>query len=291
MLRLLKSKLFIFIFLTISLLVVVGISYNPSHKVNWVNNIISVPLTPVQKFFSFVGQKVEGGLSLFQDAAALKKENESLKSDMERLQKENRDLLRAREENKELREVLKLKDQFNNYESMGANVIARDMGNWFSTFKIDRGTKDGIIMKDNAGTVNYYPVISSMGLVGRVISSDVFSSKVVSIIDVNSSISAIISRTRDSVLVKGDLILKDQGLCKMDYIPNDADISVGDKVETSGTGGVFPKGILIGKVVQIKQTASELNRYAVIEPAVDFKRLEEVFVLINKNTEAGSIKK
>jgi len=85
------------------------------------------------------------------------------------------------------------------------------------------------------------------------------------------------------VFVKGDLQLKNQGLCRLDNIFPDMDIAVGDTIETSGLGGIYPKGIIIGKVKEVRRKTNDLNRYAIIEPAVDFKRLEEVFVLESKN--------
>jgi len=117
--------------------------------------------------------------------------------------------------------------------------------------------------------------------------TDLFTSKVISIIDEDSSISARLSKTSDLVVVKGDRKLKEQGLCIMNYIPADADVSAGDRVETSGVGGIYPKGILIGTVKEVRQRTNDLDRYAIIEPVVDFKRLEEVFILkpktINNN--------
>ncbi|MCX7923842.1 MAG: rod shape-determining protein MreC [Clostridia bacterium] len=289
MLRLIKSKFFIVMTVTILMLVVIGVTSSRVSQLNWLNNIISVPLSPVQKFFSYSSQKIEGGFGYFKDVKQVKNENEELKNKISLLEKENRELLRYRVENKELREVLDLKDQFNDYEMVGANVIAKDPGNWFGIFRIDRGGKDGI--KSAEGM--YYPVINNRGLIGVVLNSDIISSKVVSIIDPGSSVSAIISKTRHQVIVKGDLSLKEKGFCKMDLIPLDADIAVGDTVETSGIGGIFPKGILIGKVKRVMQSGNELGRYAIIEPSVDFKRLEEVFVLKNKTNinEAGSMEK
>ena len=187
---------------------------------------------------------------------------------------ENEKLIELKVKNEELRRALDIKDQYSNMDMIGANIIAKDMGNWFDIFTIDRGSKDGIS--------NNYPIVTSNGLVGRVMQTDVFSSKVIAIIDEDSSISARLSRTSDLVIVKGDRKLKEQGLCIMNYIPADADISAGDRVETSGVGGIYPKGILIGKVKEVRQRTNELDRYAIIEPVVDFKRLEEVFILKDK---------
>jgi len=273
LLRILKSRVFILILVTIVIFVIMGVSSTQNSNANWVSNIVSVPLSPVQKFLSLAGQKVEAGLSFFNDIKSLKKDNDALKARVNELEKENRELIKLKEKNEELCEALQLKDHFESYELVGANVIAKDPGNWFNVFKIDMGKKDGI--------VNDAPVLTNeKGLVGRVALCDITSSKVVSIIDEDSVVSAIISKPGGGhVIIRGDLRLKEQGLCRMDYIPFDADVAVDDIVETSGLGGIYPKGIIIGKVTQIRKTNSEMDRYAIVEPVVDFKRIEEVFIL------------
>jgi len=252
-----------------------GISSKGDSKLNVIGNTVSTVFNPFQEFFSYSAKKVEGMFSFFKDKNTVLKENKKLKEDVDNLQNQNRQLLEYKKKNIELMEDLNLKNQFNDYSQTGANVIAKDMGNWFNIFKIDRGSNDGI--------VNGMPIVTSKGLVGKVMSTEFTSSKVIPIIDPDSSVSAIISKTRDDVIIKGDLTLKDLGYCRMDYIPLDADIAVGDEIETSGIGGVFPKGILIGRIKEIRRTNNDLNRYAIIQPSVDFRRIEEVFVLENKS--------
>ena len=285
MLRLFRSKLFVFILVILTILVVMGISSKPDSKMHYIGDVISVPLAPVQRFFSFIGDKIEGSVTFFKDTKAVKQENDQLKVKLDQLEAEKRNLLRYEEENKELREALNLKNQFNSYDSVGGNIIAKDMGNWFNIFTIDRGSEDGITSDS--------PVITSKGLVGSVTETWPLSSKVLSIIDADSTVSAMVSKSMDVVIVRGDLNLKNQGLCRMDYIPMGLDLEVGDTIETSGVGGIFPRGILIGKVEKVIQASNELNRYAIIKPAVDFKRLQEVFVLKSKtkNMDTGSTKK
>jgi rod shape-determining protein MreC len=286
LLRLLKSKWIIVIIITLTMLMVIALSTNQNSRVNWLGNAISIPLAPVQEFFSFTGKKIEGSLGLFKDIRVVRKENEELKAQIDQLEKEKRELERYRQEIKELRDVLSFKDQYNDFDFLGVNIIAKDPGNWFHVFTIDRGGKDGI-QPD-------FPVITSKGLVGRVNNVWPFSAKVVSVIDEDSTVSAIISKTRDYVLVKGDITLKNQGLCKLEYIPADIDVTVGDTVETSGIGGVFPRGIIIGTIKEVMGNDSSFSKYAIITPAVDFKRLEEVVVLKSKKsaqTETGSVDK
>jgi rod shape-determining protein MreC len=257
-----------------------ALTTNENSKLYWLTSPVRTVLSPFQKLFSFSGQKVESSVAFFKDISAVKQENEELKEKLDKLEKENSELIGYREKIRELKAALNLKDQFSEFDLLGANIIAKDAGNWFNTFSIDRGSRDQI-------SVNY-PVLNSKGLIGRVSSPDIFSSKVISIIDVDSTVSGRISKTRDLVVVRGDITLKDQGLCRMDYIPSDADVAVGDTIETSGLGGIYPKGIIIGRVKATSQKTDEMGRYAIIEPVVDFKRIEEVFVLkakTNKETD------
>lgn len=284
MLRFLKSKWFIVSFITIALLVLMGVSANKSSKLNWFNNIVSVPMKPVQGFFSSVGQKVEDILSYFKEIEAVKKENDTLRAEVAELKKQNREMSVLESKNEELRQALSLKEQFGGYTILGANIIAVDPSNWFSVFKIDIGTKDGICIDS--------PVVTSgKGLVGRVISSDTTTSNVQTIIDTESAVSGWIAKAGGGhAVVRGDMELKGKGLCKMDYIPLEVDVEVGDVIETSGLGGgIYPKGIVVGEVIEVRKSNSELDRYAIIQPAADFKRLEEVFVFRSeKNIESGS---
>ncbi|GAE88609.1 rod shape-determining protein MreC [Acetivibrio straminisolvens] len=273
--RLVKNKLFILLTVTVAILIIIGLSVRKNSKVNSVSNVLTVVLNPFQEFINYIGDRIEGAAKYLEDIEALNQENEALKARINELEKEVKELSDYREKNKELKEALNIKDQFSDVEFLGANIIAKDMGNWFNIFTIDRGITDGITV-DSA-------VITKDGLVGRIISADLVSSKVITIIDEDSTVSARVSKTRDLVFVKGDLQLKNQGLCRLDNIFPDMDIAVGDTIETSGLGGIYPKGIIIGKVKEVRRKSSDLSRYAIIEPAVDFKRLEEVFVLENKD--------
>lgn len=280
MIRLFKSKVFIVSGVTVAMLIIAGVTFRQNSVVNRITNVVTVPFAPVQKVFSLAGVKVQDGINFFRDIGAVRLENEELKAKIDELEKENLALKEFRKENSELREALNIKDQFADYEPMGANIIAKDTGNWFNIFTIDRGAKDGI-KKDS-------PVVTSKGLVGRVIQVDALSSRVEAIIDKNSAVSARISQKGDYVRVKGDLELKDTGLCLMDRISPEIDVAVGDDIVTSGIGGIYPRGILIGKVKEIRKSSDELNKYAILQPAVDFKRLDEVIVLKSKNENAGS---
>ena len=278
-----KSKWFIVALVTIVLLVVIGVTANKSSKLNWLSNILSVPLKPVQGFLSSVGREIEDFFGYFQDIDVLREENEALKSEVEELRRKNREFAELKEKNDELRRALNLKAEFADYTIAGANIIAVEPGNWFSVFKVDVGERDGI-------HVDFPVVTGSRGLIGRVLDTDKSTSNIQTIIDEESAVSGWIAKPGGGhAIVKGDLQLKEEGLCKLVYIPIEIDIEVGDIIETSGVGGIYPKGIEIGTVIEVRKTNSEFDRYAIIQPTADFKRLEEVFILKSeKYDETGS---
>lgn len=273
----LKNKYFNLVLATIILLIVIGVSMHNSGSLTGIRDIISVPLAPIQKFMTSAGQKVEDFFTSFKHIKTLKDENEVLKIRVNELEKENRELKGYKDKIEELKHALNLKDKFEDYEVIGANVISKEPGNWFDVFRIDIGAKDGIEVD--------YPVVSSTnGLVGRVISVDNTSSKVISIIDEDSAVSGWVLKSGGGhVIIRGDLELKEEGLCNINYTTINVDVVVGDVIETSGLGGIYPKGILVGKVKEIREAGNELERNAIIQPEVDFKGLQEVFVLKRKD--------
>lgn len=270
-----RSKWFLLMGVCLILLAMTGLSKVFPIIPQTVGQYVSIPFAPVQKVITLGANKVEDTFTFFRDIQAVRQENRDLKVQIDELEKENRDLKEFRQENKDLRKALNIKDQFASFEPIGANIIAKNAGNWFDTFIIDRGSNDKVT-KD-------LPVITSDGLVGRISEPNSVSSKVEALINRNTVISARISQKGDLVRVKGDIEYSDMGLCIMDRIPPEADIVVGDIVETSGIGGIYPRGILIGKVLEIRKADDEINKYAIIQPAVDFRRLDKVIILKNNS--------
>ncbi len=273
-LRLLKKKPVLIFIITVVLFIVMGITSQNNSKLSWFSNLFNTVVSPIQNVLTFSGNKVNKTLSFFNDNKAVREQNDKLKKRIDELEKENEDLKKLKTRNDMLMEALNLKNQLKEFDYISADIIAKDPGNWFNIFTIDKGSNNSV----NNNSV----VVASKGLVGRVMVSGPFSAKIVSIIDIDSTVSARLTKNREYAEVKGDISLRDQGLCKMYNIKPGVDVAVGDSVETSGIGGIFPKGIKIGEVKEVRQVNNELDRYAIIEPVVDFKRLEDVFVLKSK---------
>jgi rod shape-determining protein MreC len=199
---------------------------------------------------------------------------------LSRVQQENKDLkglLSAlREENNRLRETLlaeeRLKKLYSwqsrySHSSLEAQVYARGPSSWFKTVLVNKGEKDGVT-KDMA-------VATSEGVVGRVIEVSPDTAKVLLITDANSSLDVIIQRSRAHGIMEGKI----DEVCILKYVQKNEDVQVGDIVITSGLGGIFPKGLVVGKVSQVDRKRPGIFQHIEVSPAVDLSRIEEVLIL------------
>ncbi len=179
-----------------------------------------------------------------------------------------------RRENEDLRGLLELRRKTDLStvlgRSIGAEVIGRNPVNWYQTVTIDRGEHDGV-REDMVS-------VSGGGLVGRVVEAGRYASNVMLILDKNSRVSAIAERTREHGIITG----RGDGVLNMEYLSDKTDIRAGDAVRTSGIGGIFPKGLLVGSVSRIEKQYHGLTVSAEIVPSVDFSRLEKVLILRNQ---------
>ncbi len=256
---------------TVLLVVIMALSTIPSLKPNFVSNAVGVLVSPVQKVISSMINSTQGFFTFVFNMKEYQSENEELVERINILEKEVRETEELKKENTRLRSMLEMRERQTEYETETAEVIAKEAGNWFNSFTIDKGTADGIAL--------YNPVITDKGLVGYVAEAGTTYSKVISVIDSTASVAAVVNRTGDAAVVEGDLKLQEQGLCRMVYVNRNSVITVGDYLETSGMGGIYPKGIYIGKIKEVTDDGTGLSQNAIIEPAVDFDAVSEVFVI------------
>ena len=262
------------IIITIVILILLVILSNIDIKeISYAENIFGKIVMPIQNGLTYLKNKMAGNENFFTDLENLKAENEELKEKNSKLEQSLRELEIMKSENETLKEYVNLKDKYPEYQTIPAYIINRDIGNYTKTIVINVGEKDGIKPE--------MTVIADKGLVGHVISTTETTAKIQTIIDTASSVSSIISTTREAIVVTGTL--ENNNTLKANYIPTSATILENDKVETSGLGGIYPKGIHIGIIKQIVNTKNSIDRYAQIETAVDFEKLETVLVITNKN--------
>jgi len=259
------------IIITIVLLTVLVIITNiDTSNFSFLEGIAQKLVMPVQNGLTYLKNKIAGNNTFFEDINNLKTENENLKKQNEELNKSLSELGIIKAENKTLREYANLSDEYTKYTTVPAYIIDRDWENLNSTIVINVGKREGVEAN--------MPVVSADGVVGYVISSTETTAKVQPIIDPSSSISGIMSISRDNLIVKGELGKSNE--LKATYISADADLVLNDDVETSGIGGIYPKGLKIGKLLEIVEAENVTEKYAIIKPAVDFSKIETVLVII-----------
>ena len=240
------------IIITIIILILVVIFSNNDNNTSFVENFASKLVMPIQNGLTY-----------------LKSENEKLKSKNKDLEQSLRELENIKTENETLKEYLGLTEKYSGYKTIPGDVINKDISNYSKTITLNIGSKDGVKVD--------MTVISEEGLVGHVISVTESTAKVQTISDPGSSVSAMMSTTKDSIVCKGTL--ENKSMLKAMYIPTEASVIQGDTIQTSGLGGIYPKGIKIGTIKKVVDTENLTDRYALVETAVDFNKLNSVLVI------------
>lgn len=259
------------IIITIIVLVFIVIFSNREANTSFFENVANKLVMPVQNGLTYLKNKLSGNSTFFTDISNLRTENQDLKERNSQLEQLLRELENIRTENETLKEYLGLTEKYGEYKTIPGYVINKDISNYSKTIVINIGKKDGI--KENM------TVIADEGLVGHVISVTDDTAKVRTIIDTSSSISCLMNTNKDSIVCKGTLESNTE--LKAMYISTDANLVQGDSVDTSGLGGIYPKGIHVGNVKKIITTQNKTDRYAMIETAVDFNKLNTVLVVKN----------
>ena len=267
-----KKKGIAGVVITIVIIILLVVFTNSNaNQVSYIQNICNIFVMPIQNGFTYLKNKISGNDSFFADMDTLKAENEELKKKNSELEQSLRELEIIKAENDTLKEYVNLKDKYTDYTTMPADVINRDISNYSSTIVINVGSDDGI--KEEM------TVIADSGLVGHVISVTNNTAKVQTIVDTASAVTSTISTTEDTIVVQGTL--EDKSTLRANFIPTDAVVLQGDTVETSGIGGIYPKGIHIGTITEVVNTSNITDRYAIVETAVDFNKLNTVLVITN----------
>lgn len=251
-------------------------------------NLLSAPISavggtlivPLQEGISKAGSWLSTRSEELVQIRYLLEENERLRQEIDDLTMENIRLQQDRYELTNLRELYDLDAQYDEYDKIGARIIAKDAGNWFHSFVINKGADDGLAIDMN--------VMAGSGLVGRIIDVGPNWSKVMSIIDDNANTSGMVLSTSDKLIVSGDLELYAEGLIRFEKLIDSADRVVeGDKIVTSNISDKYLPGILIGYISSINVDSNNLTKSGMITPAVDFEHLEEVLIVTELKQQVG----
>lgn len=260
-------KFIIPILIFLLVLSLISANLHSRENMSFFESLVVTIVSPVQKVVRGVIGGVGGVWRGYFHLVGLERENEALKRELQELKLQMNKYREADLANKRLRALLNFKTSIPT-PLLPAEVVAFDPSGWFQTILIDKGENDGVI-RDMA-------VVSADGLVGRVIGVSGRHAKVLLILDGNSAVDALIQRSR----ARGILVGLGRNRCLLNYVQRNEDVQVGDPVISSGMGGVFPKGILLGKVQEVVRGNSGLFQTVEVEPAVDFSGLEEVMVVV-----------
>ena len=247
------------------ILMTVNIRYEKSNL--FFESAVGLFFSPVQSFFTSSINSISDVFGHYLFLVNTSKENERLVFEVGRLLNKNNELI---EENKYLERVGKLTSYFKKKEKIiiTAKVIGRDATHWSKMLFIDKGTNDNV--KKNL------VVMTNAGVVGHVIQSSLSSSKVLLITDSRSAIDSVFQNTREPGVTVGT----GDGMCETKFVAIEAEVKLGDKVVSSGLGGVFPRGLMIGTVVDIVKKKQDLFQNVTIAPSATLSHLEEVAIVL-----------
>ena len=237
------------------------------------SELVTVAVTPVQGLLVRIHRSALDFWANYVEWKSVRRENTVLRDENEHLRVQALQAGETREENVRLRRLLVLRDRLP-LATVSGEVIGREAGGWVRSLTVNRGRGDGIAQQT--------PVIVPDGLVGRVVQVHRAAAVVQLLNDPASTVGAVVQRTRTAGLVEGDA----GGTVRCKFMARDgASVTLGDLVVTSGLGTTFPKGLPVGRVVKVEDKGSALFHFAVLAPAVDFSRVEEVLLVTGQTTQ------
>ncbi len=266
-----KNKFF-YIMTVLALLLTIVPSVFYSMGLTFVfRDAVCVLLTPMQKVFNYATEAVDGFAAYFDKFDELIEENNTLRERVAELEKQNYDAAELEERSAWMSNFLEMKTQHTDFKMLSASVTGRESGNYSKVLTIDVGTGAGV-------TLNM-PVVTSEGIVGRITELGYNWAKVTTIVEPQSSVGAYIERTEDAGICEGKFGLAADGLCRMSYLPAEAEIETGDRVLSTGYGSVYPRGLVIGYVETVGINEFTRSPDVTVKCAVDYSELTQVMII------------
>ena len=266
-----KNKVFIGIIIATS--IIVSIYLLSIINLPFLSTMSSKIIYGVDAIFGSISGMITQGTSYFGNTKKLNEKIVELESELERAQIDIQEINVLLKENDDLKKLLKINEKYSHFEKVYANVITRSYDNWSETFVINKGTEDGIKLKQT--------VIAEDGLVGYISRVEQNTSVVTTILDPSSSVSVEISNINKLALVKGDFSLKSKGQLKLTNIPIDTELAEDETIYSSGIGELYKKGIPVGTITEIISKRNDIDRYGIIDVFVDIDSLSLVGVIVN----------
>lgn len=270
--QLLKSKRFkAFLCIIAALLLGVMLAAVTSSNSSPASSAFGVVMQPIQKLSATVSEKLSGLGLKFQSSSKYLEEIENLKKQLETYENELVDYEDTKNKLNSYASMLDIKEENPDYQLSPASIIGRDSLDAFYSFIIDKGSSDGVSVND--------PVVYGSYVVGVVHSVKATYSVVWTVLNPKVNISSIESRTRESGYTTTTAELSLDGKCMLSGLDKSTQISIGGIVSTSGIGGIYPKGLIIGRIVDITENDYDISLNAIIEPGVNITELEDIFVI------------
>ena len=259
--------------IVVAAVLIIGLSAAArGNGIGFVQNFRGTLSAPLQKVLSSAANWFDTIYGYLYDYDSLMAENESLRSQLADAQQSARDGIEASEENVRLRQLLNLRDKHTDFVLESSKVVLWSSSNWSSSFTISKGARSGIEYGD--------PVITEYGaLVGQVTELGETWATVSTLIDVDMSVGGTVVTTGSSGMVVGEYSLMKQKLAKLTFLADGAQIFVGDEILTSGSGGAFPAGLVIGTVSNVQTEAGGQIEYGLVQPQANLDSLVQVFII------------
>ena len=235
------------------------------------SNIVSSVINPIQTMFSNISKSVNDKKNEQTENKILLEKIEELEGIISEQNQKLVDYEEAIRQNEFYKDFLEIKEENPSYKFVDAKIISRNTNDTYCSFIIDKGTVDGVKVHDT--------IITAEGLVGYVSDAYTTQSTVTTVLNPKINISAIDNHSRDTGNVTGDASLSVDGFTKMIYISSENTMSSGNFVITSGEGGIFPKGLIIGTVVEVKTSQNKISCEATIQPIIDFNKINDVMII------------
>lgn len=241
-------------------------------KAGLLQNAAGAAKEPVQRIVGSLAEWLEEVYGYVYKYDALVAENERLRAELTEAQQQARDNLEASEENERLRKLLEFREKRSDMTLESAKIVSWTSSNWSSSFTISKGESSGLEVGD--GVITEYGV-----LVGQITELGKTWATVSTVIDINTNIGAFVDANGASGLLTGDFAQMQDGYVKLGYLTDGTQVFTGDTVTTSGSGGTFPQGLVIGTVVSVQAEAGGQIEYGIVKPGCDLTSLVQVFII------------
>ena len=284
--RLLANKSFVVLMTVILMIAVIIIGLVPNSPINKLLSPIGKIVAPVQNLIKGGGDAISDMWAGITDGKAIREENEQLKAEIAQLQYQLTQNEEAAIRYEELREAFHIRDTFSNYEIYSASVLSREADEWFSMIRVGLGTRDGI----EIATGSSFAVVDvRMNLIGRVVEINDSDTKILPILHEGFVVSGKVNTVNGvNLTIMGDAALKQDGLCLVTDIDENAVLEAGTEIVTSGDGGLFPQGIPIG-VIESVDYSNPLNITATLRPYSDIGNINDVFVMVSTDDYSSDV--